>query len=246
MRSIKYVGFVAMAVGCMVVAHLSLAQEFSPQRPHPSVFPDVEKPHSDCKGVEYWDDCTDQGYENTSTQAASANVIYTLCSFWCFASVQEIYHDMVGYTGNVGQFPEEQRQTLLGWTADNCPLCSLAVRIAHKGYADQDPVNPEEVTFEWADRGIPYTEHVTIWVVSKVELPFPPAPTGRQDLSQQLTYLGTLGRQVLVHDSDCDKNCQCNNLYRIGSDENGEYLEDYFGPGQDGYLQGVVFISGRP
>jgi hypothetical protein len=222
-----------------------LAYEPDSTRFYPFIYPDVEKPHTTCRPAECWDDCTDPGYENTCSQAASANVIYALCNFWCFPSPEEIYQDLINFTGNIGQYPEEEKQSMLDWVADNCPLCSLTIRIAHKGYADQNPVDPQNVTFQWADWGIPYAAHVKIWVVSSVQLPFPPAPTGRQDMSQELTYLGTTGNQALVHDSDCDRNGRGNNFYEIGSDEMGEYLKDYFGPGENGYLHGVIFVSGR-
>lgn len=84
-----------------------------------------------------------------------------------------------------------------------------------------------------------------IWVVSSLELPFPPSPTGRADLSQELTYLGTTGDQAIVHDPDCDINRKGNNFYQIERDSTGEYLRDYFGSGNHGYLHGVIVVSVR-
>lgn len=150
-----------------------LAEEQDSTRFAPLVSPDVAKPHSSCPQAECWDDCTDEGYDNTSTQAASANVIYDLCSFWCFPGVNDIYQELVDYVGNMGQYPEDQKQSMLDWLGGNCPLCSLSIKIAHKGYANQKPVNPQYVTFEKADWGIPFTQHIMIWVVSSLELPFP-------------------------------------------------------------------------
>ena len=211
----------------------------------PVVRPDVAKPHSSCPVAECWNDCIDQGYDNTSTQAASANVIYYLCRFWCFPGRDDIYHGLVDLVGNVGQFPEEQKQSMLDWVSNNCPQCSLSIKIAHKGYANQNPVDPQDVTFKQAHWGMPFTEHVIIWVVSERALPFPSAPTGKGDLSQALTYLGTTGGQIIVHDPDCNLNSRGNNFYQIASDRTGEYLKDYFGPGNNGYLHGVIVVTGR-
>ena len=212
----------------------------------PNVRPDVAKPHSTCPDAECWDDCTDNGYDNTSTQAASANMIYSLCSFWCFSSAQEIYQNLVDFVGNMGQFPEDEMQSMLDWVDANCPACSLKVRIAHKGYADQDPVDPQNVSFEFAEMAQPYAAQVQLWVVSSIELPYPPAPTGRLNLSQALTFVAKAGDQAIVHDSDCDLNGKGNNFYQMGIDSVGEYLKDYFGPGNDGYLHGIIVtLEGR-
>ena len=209
----------------------------------PFVGPDVAKPHSLCPQADCWDDCTDNGYDRTSTQAASANAIYSLCSFWCFPNAQDVYESFVDFTGNTGLFPEDEEENILNWLRGSCPLCSLEIRIAHKGYANRDPVSPEFVSFEQAQSAVYYAAQVQLWVVSSIELPDPPAPTGRPDLSQMLTYLAKAGDQAIVHDPDCDLNGKGNNFYEMGIDSIGEYLKDYFGPGNDGYLHGIIFIT---
>ena len=211
----------------------------------PSFRPDVSKPHSNCPDAECWDDCTDDGYDNTSSQAASANVIYSLCSFWCFSSAQEIYQNLVDFVGNEGQFPEDEKESMIDWVGGNCPFCSLEVRIAHKGYGSQNPVDPQNVKFELVETAERYAALVQLWVVSSIEMPYPPAPTARSDLSQVLTYMAKAGDQAIVHDSDCDLNGKGNNFYEMGIDSIGDYLKDYFGPGNNGYLHGVIVVSGR-
>ena len=56
-------------------------------------------------------------------------------------------------------------------------------------------------------------------------------------------YLAKAGDQAIVHDPDCDLNGKGNNFYEMGIDSIGEYLKDYFGPGNDGYLHGIIFIT---
>ncbi len=75
-------------------------------------------------------------------------------------------------------------------------------------------------------------------------LSLPPSPTGKQNLSQELTYRWGSSSAAVVHDPDCDMSGTDNDQYIVGSDANGEYLQDYFGPGIHGYLQGVVSVSG--
>ena len=69
-------------------------------------------------------------------------------------------------------------------------------------------------------------------------------PTGKQSLSQELTYRWGFGGAAVVHDSDCDIGGSDDDHYVIGSDANGEYLQDYSGPGIHGYLYGVISVSG--
>jgi len=192
------------------------------------------------------------GYENTSTQAASANVIYTQCCCCCGFTQDDVYQDIISSTGNIGQFPEEETLSIHNWIADNCSLCSLQIQIAHKGYLDTSvtpwdtvsPVNPESVSFAWAHKEALFGKHVKIWVVSLSMLSLPPSPTGKQNLSQELTYRWGSSSAAVVHDPDCDMSGTDNDQYIVGSDANGEYLQDYFGPGIHGYLQGVVSVSG--
>jgi hypothetical protein len=248
MRNLKYVILTAAIAICVIGAEPRFEQDEQDEDTavvqSPFIYPDVEKPHSACAQTECWDDCTDEGYESTCTQAASANVLYALCNFWCFSDPEEIYQDLVNSTGNLGQFPEDEVQSMQEWVTANCPVCSLRTRIVHKGYAGQAPVDSEYVTFTWPDLGVPLTEHVKIWVVGLFQLPYPAAPTSRQDLSQELTYMGRMGDYIFVHDSDCDMKREGNNFYQIDWDENGEYIRDYFGPGDHGYLHGVTFIWG--
>jgi hypothetical protein len=232
-----------LIIGAIYPEQRSLEDIPDSTRYAPSVGPDVAKPHPACPQAECWDDCTDNGYDNTSTQATAANAIYYLCSFWCFNSAQDVYQSLVDFTGNAGLFPEDEAENIIDWLRGNCPLCSLEVRIAHKGYANQNPVYPEYVSFEQVQAATYYAAQVQLWVVSSVELPDPPAPTSRSDLSQMLTYLNRAGDQAIVHDPDCDLNGKGNNFYQMGLDSTGEYLKDYFGPGNDGYLHGIIFIT---
>lgn len=252
MRSTLHLVLVLVVAGCMVPSQLSFAQE-SPTNPIAGCpHPDVDKPHSACPASECWSACTDSGYENTSTQAASANVIYTQCCFCCDFTPNEIYQNIKDSTGNVGQFPEEESLSMLNWIAANCTTCALQITMAHKGYVDTSvtpwdtvpPVNPDSVSFAWAQQGISRMKHVKIWVVSESLLSLPPPPTGKQNLSQELTYRFGYPTAAVVHDPDCDIEGRNDNFYPIGSDVNGEYLQDYFGPGAHGYLYGVISISG--
>jgi len=223
-------------LGCMILPHICLAQ---------CANPDVDKPHNAGPGAECWGGCTDPGYENTCTQAASANVIFAECCS-CGVAANQIYQDLVNMTGNVGQFPEEERASMLAWVAANCPppQCVLEITIAHKGYAGQPAVNEGNVTFDWADQEIARGEHIKLWVIEASKLPFPPAPTGKAGGSHELTYKGRAGSQAHIHDSDCDIDGTDDDYYEIGSDANGDYLQDYWGPGNHGRLHGVISVSG--
>jgi hypothetical protein len=248
MRGTRCLTFLAVMAGCLLISQPGWAQGPELNPPVPCIHPDVDKPHSACPDSECWSSCTDAGYQNTSAQAVTANVIYAQCCYCCgFADpYTEIYQDIVGSTGNVGQFPEEETEAMLDWIDANCPRCTLYVDMAHDGYAGQDPVDPQNVSFAWADQGEPFLDQVKIWVVAQAHLPVPPAPTGKQDLSQELTYMGRYSNQAYVHDPDCDVDGRNDNFYVVGSDANGEYLQDYFGPGIHGYLHGVIRISGPP
>jgi hypothetical protein len=244
MRSKKHLILAAIMAGYMIFAPLCFAQEPKANPPVPCAILDVDKPHSACPDSQCWTVCTDPGYENTSTQAASVNVIYSQCCFCCGLNPDLLYQDMVDSTGNVGQYPEEESLSIINWVANHCSACTLQIAIAHKGYPGHDPVNPQNVSFIWAYQQTVFTKDVKIWVVSQAQLPLPPAPTSKQDLSQELTYRGGGSSVAFVYDPDCDINGMNANRYQIGSDANGEYLQDYFGVGNHGYLHGVISISG--
>ena len=148
----------------------------------------------------------------------------------------DIYKDIVDITGNVGQYPEEEKASMEAWLAANCPDCNLQIKVAHKGYAGQDPVNPQNVTFDWADSEIAAGEHVKLWVVEAAKILYPDRPTSKEGGSHELTYMGRLGGQARIHDSDCDIDGTDDDYYDIDSDGIGDYLVDYFGPGAHGYL----------
>lgn len=209
---------------------------------------EIDKPHSACPDAECWSDCTDAGYENTCTQAVSACVIYARCCFCCLFSGEEIYQDLVNSTGNVGQFPEQQVQSMQEWIFANCSACTVGmqIQIAHKGYAGQEPVDSQNVDFEWARAQLlHHVQNVTIWVVGESQLPLPAAPTNRDNLSQQLIFRGLFGNQAIVSDPDCDIQGSNEILYLVGSDEQGEFMQDYFGTGVHGYLHGVSIVSSK-
>jgi hypothetical protein len=155
-----------------------------------------------------------------------------------------LYQDIVNSTGNVGQYPEQESLSMLNWLSNHCSTCSLQIGIAHKGYPGHDPVNPQKVSFSWAYQQTTFWNDVKIWVVSASQLPLPLSPTSKRDLNQELTYRGGGGNHAFVYDPDCDIDGMDRNLYLIGSDANGEYLQDYFGPGIHGYLHGVISVSG--
>lgn len=232
-------------VGSMIGSQLCLAQEPEANPPIPCARLDVDKPHSACPDSECWSSCIDSGYENTSTQAASVNVIYSNCCYCCnLIPYLPIYQEIVSSTGNVGQYPEQESLSIVNWLDNHCSVCSLEIVIAHKGYPGHDPVNPQNVSFGWAYQQTMVLKDVKIWVVSLSQLPLPPPPTRKQDLSQELTYRGGGYNQTVVFDPDCDIGGMDWNIYQIGSDANGEYLQDYFGPGIHGYLHGVTSVSG--
>jgi hypothetical protein len=203
--------------------------------------PDVDKPHSG--GGDCW--TADPGYENTCSQAASANVIYAECCNCCPMVAQDIYEDLVAATGNVGQYPEEEKASMEDWINTNCPECNTVIKIAHKGYEGQDPVNPENVTFAWADAELAAGEHVKLWIIEITKAPFPPRPTEKRQGSHELTYLGQQGGQAHIHDSDCDIDGTDDDFYTIGNDGTYDYIEDYWGPGSHGYLHGVISTSSQ-
>ena len=252
MRIALYLVLLLLVAACMLLSQLSFAQECPTNPPMGCIHPDVDKPHSACPDSECWSGCTDPGYENTSTQAASANVIYTQCCCCCGFTQEDVYRDIISSTGNVGQFPEEETLSIHNWIEDNCSLCSLQINIAHKGYVDTTvtpwdtvpPVNPANVSFAWVHQEISLLKHVKIWVVCANLLSLPLPPTGKQSLSQELTYRLGSGSAALIHDSDCDVNGSSDDYYIVGSDANGEYLQDYFSPGIHGYLYGVISVSG--
>ena len=205
--------------------------------------PDVDKPHAACPEAECWGDCIDEGWEDTCTQAASANVMSAECGPCCPFTAQEIYEGIVAMTGNCGQWPEEERASMLAWLAENCPLCELDIKIAHNGYEGQPAVNPENVSFDWADAEIAAGEHIKIWVVTPAKLSLPPRPTGKQVGSHELTYKGREGGRAHIHDSDCDIGGTDCDFYDVGADADGDYLEDYWDEGVHGYLHGVISVS---
>jgi hypothetical protein len=49
-----------------------------------------------------------------------------------------------------------------------------------------------------------------------------------------------------MYDPDCDIGGRNDSFYVVGSDGNGEYLQDDFGAGAHGYLHGVILTSGPP
>jgi len=226
--------FTLAVLACVVVSQTTFAYRV----------PDIDKPHSACPGAECWGACTDAGYELTCTQAASANVIAAECWTCCLFNATQIYQSIVAQTGNVGQYPEQQKASMLTWISANCPQCNLKISIAHKGYEGQDPVNPENVTFGWADQEIARREHVKIWVVSRAKLPLPPRPASKEAGSHELTYLGSANGYAKIHDSDCDIGGTDDDYYRIVSEGNVQYLKDYFAPDAHGYLYGVTSVSG--
>lgn len=244
MRKIPALLLVALIVGVALWSGLCLGQEPEANPPPACPHPDVDKPHAACPDAECWTGCTDAGYENTCTQAVSANVIFAQCCFCCYLYPDEIYHGLVAISGNWGQFPEEAIQTMDDWISANCQACTLGVEMAHKGYSGHDPVDSQNVNFDWADQVVTYVQNVKIWVVGFTELPLPPAPTNRDDLSMELSFRGKFGNQALVNDPDCDIGGAAENVYLIGSDAAGEYLQDYFGQGIHGYLHGVVVVAG--
>ncbi len=239
-----YLILVVMMAGHMIFSPPCFAQEPEANPPIPCANLDVDKPHSACPDSECWSVCTDSGYENTSTQAASVNVIYSQCCFCCDLEPHSLYQDMVDFTGNAGQYPEEESSSIINWVENHCSACSLQIAIAHKGYPGHDPVDSQNVSFNWAYQQTGFLKDVKIWVVSRTQLPLPPAPTGKQALSQELTYRGGGSNAAFVYDPDCDINGKDINLYQIGSDTSGEYLQDYFDLGDHGYLHGVISISG--
>ena len=243
MRGKVYLLSAVIVAGSMLSSQLCLAQEPEANPPIPCARLDVDKSHSACPDSNCWSSCTDSGYENTSTQAASVNVIYSQCCFCCNLNPNIVYQELVDFTGNVGQYPEQESLSISYWLANHCPACNLQIFMAHKGYPGHDPLNPQNVSFGWAYMQTMHWNDVKIWVVGLSQLPFPPPPTRKQDLSQELTYRGG-GYQAFVFDPDCDIGGAAWNLYQIGSDTNGEYLQDYFGTGIHGYLHGVTSFSG--
>jgi hypothetical protein len=158
---------------------------------------------------------------------------------------QDIYEDLVAATGNVGQWPEEEKASMEDWINTNCPDCNTVIKIAHKGYDGQDPVNPENVTFAWADAELAAGEHVKLWVVDDVSKMDVPRPTSKWVGSHELTYLGRQGDQAHIHDSDCDIDGTDDDYYTTANDGTHDYLVDYFGPGVHGYLRGVISTSSQ-
>lgn len=239
-----YLILALIMAGYIIFSPQCYAQEPKANPPIPCANLDVDKPHSACPDSECWSGCTDPGYEKTSTQAASVNVIYSQCCFCCDLNPDSVYQDMVNGTGNVGQYPEVESLSIVNWVANHCSACTLQIAIGHKGYPGREPVNPQNVSFSWAYQQTILLKDVKIWVVSLTHLPLPPAPTAKQDLSQELTYRGGGSDLAFVYDPDCDMNGMDADPYLIGSDTNGEYLQDYFGVGDHGYLHGVISISG--
>lgn len=147
MRDGVYLLLAVVMAGSMMSSHLCFPQEPEANPPIPCARIDLDKPHSACPDSDCWISCTDYGYENTSTQAASVNVIFSQCCFCCELDIVLIYQQMVDATGNVGQYPEQESLSIVNWLANHCTACSLQMAIAHKGYLGHDPVNTQNVSF---------------------------------------------------------------------------------------------------
>ena len=248
MRTRLYLFLAVVLVLFVLSAQACFAED--PKAPPACANPDVDKPHAPDPCTE---DCwygssapctTLTGHKVTCTQAASANVIYAECCLCCDFTPDQIYQGIVANTGDVAQWPEEEKQSMLDWVESNCPDCTLEISIAHRGYTGQDPVDSQNVHFSWADQEIARGEHIKIWVRTLTKFP-PPPPSGKWAGSHELTYKGRTGNQAHIHDSDCDIDGTDDDFYAIGSDANGEYLENYFGAGDHGYLHGVISVSGQ-
>jgi hypothetical protein len=238
--------FTMVLLGYVAISQLCMAQE--PKHPNPPACaePDVDKPNQNCPGSECWGTPTcSPNYYNTCSQAASANVIYAECCLCTELMPNQIYESIYTQTGNVPLSLDEQKTMILTWANANCTSCSIEVNTTSKGYPGKDGVNPKSVTFAYADQQIASGKHVTIWVSTLTKLLDPSPPSGKYAQNHSLTYLGRIGSQAFIHDSDCDIGGRDDNFYIIDHDANGDFLTNYFGSGSHGYLRGILTVEGK-